>query len=199
MLGQTSDAWELVILDNSDEPYWPDGTPWNDPRIRYHWELCDGVADASTKAMRLCRGDVILPMGDDDMLPARTIQHSADLFARNPRAMWMNGRTTIINEAGHVLAHRGGDQHSINTTRNGEYWLGGAVHWRAELTRHHEYRVEYDGAADFDLYLEFIRDSPPILTGEDMYVYVDWPGTDSRVRAQNQWEKTRLIRERNAS
>lgn len=181
VIGQSFQDWELVVLDNSDEPY---GIEWPDDRVRVVWERCDGVADAYNRALELARGEIIVPLADDDVLPVDTLRVSDELFGD---AQWLNGRTWIIDPSGNVIAERGGNYSSLGTTLSGTYWLGGAVHWRKSLTdRLGNFSPEYDGAADFDLYLRFLKDSDPVVTETVMYVYRDWPGTDSRVRAENQ-------------
>lgn len=190
VLAQTSRDWQLVILDNSDEPYWPDGTPWDDPRILYRHELCGGVADASTRAIRLCDGDILVPLGDDDRLPPDCLETSGRLIQGHD---WLNGRTAIHTDDGRVLAYRGGDQASLDKTLSGTYWLGGAVHWRRHLTEQHGYEPAYESAADFRLYLRFLAHSPPALTDRVMYLYRDWAGTDSRVNASRQADASARI------
>lgn len=191
VLAQTYADLELVILDNSDEPY-PPGVIPDDPRIVYRWQLCRGVAHASDEAVRICSGDVVVPLGDDDTLPLDCLERSA---ASLGDALWLNGRTEIVDPAGTVIAHRGGDIESVERTLGGEYWLGGAVHWRRELTERSSYAETFEGAADFALYLRFIRTAPPVLVPEIMYLYTDWPGTDSRVHAAQQYAQSQRIRE----
>ena len=181
VIGQSFTDWELIVLDNSKDPY---GIEWPDDRVRYVWERCDGVADAYNRALHLAQGEIIVPLGDDDVLPVDTLRTSDELFGD---ALWLNGRTWIIDTAGNVIAERGGTYSSLGTTLAGTYWLGGAVHWRKSLTdRLGDFSSDYDGAADFDLYLRFLKDSDPVVTETVMYVYRDWPGTDSRMRAENQ-------------
>lgn len=183
VIGQSFPIWELIVLDNSDVPYFT-SSPWQDNRVRYVHLECDGVADAYNRALELAYGDIVVPLADDDVLPVDTLRVSDELFGD---AQWLNGRTLIIDTAGSVIAERGGNYSSLGTTLAGTYWLGGAVHWRKSLTdRLGGFSSDYDGAADFDLYLRFLKDSDPVVTETVMYVYRDWPGTDSRVRAENQ-------------
>lgn len=177
---QTDWRWELVVLDNSDEPYYQHN-PWFDHRIVYRHEKCDGVADAYTKALRLTTGDVVVPLGDDDVLTVDCIATVYETF-KDHRVKWANAKTQILDERGNTIAFRGGDRESVELTRGGEYWLGGAVWWRRELTEELGYDTRFDGAADFDLYLRFLEQSEPALIDKVMYQYTDWPGTDSRQR-----------------
>lgn len=190
VLAQTSRDWQLVILDNSDTPYWPGRLPWRDERIVYRHELCCGVADASTKAIRLCDGDILVPLGDDDRLPPDCLATSAALIGGHD---WLNGRTAIHTDDGTIVTYRGGDQDSIDRTLSGDYWLGGAVHWRRHLTLEHGYETAYESAADYRLYLRFLQHSRPALTDHTMYLYRDWAGTDSREHAGRQADATARI------
>lgn len=189
---QTYRDWELVILDNSDVPYYQ-SSPWADDRILYRWRLTNGVADAYNRALGMATGDVIVPLGDDDVLPPDCLATSAAMLGEHE---WLCGKTWIVNTDNELLAERGGTLESLAITKAGTYWLGGAVHWRKSLTdRLGSFQKRFDGAADFDLYLRFLNDSEPAVVDHVMYVYRDWPGTDSRVRAQNQREISDMIAE----
>lgn len=192
---QTSARWELVILDNSDEPYYT--LPFPDPRIRYQHRLCDGVADAYTQTVRLAAGDILVPLADDDQLHPECVATVLEVFA-DPTVQWANAVTEITDMAGNVVAHRGGTPESVALTRQGSYWLGGAVWWRTHLTERVAYEPRFDGAADFALYLRFLAVSDPLLVPQVMYLYRDHPGTDSRRRHGNQQQmSTAIVDERN--
>lgn len=192
VITQTSPDWELVILDNSTSPYY-ERSPWHDSRVRYQHELCDGIADASTRALRLASGDVIVPLADDDQLAPNCIQTVLDAFA-DPTVMWANAITEIRGPDGRVTGHRGGTRDSVQATRSGSYWLGGAVWWRQELTATIGYQQRFDGAADFDLYLRFLEHhDEPLLIETVMYLYTDHPGTDSRQRLGVQLDRSAAI------
>jgi len=190
---QSHEDWEWIVLDNSDEPYFPDGVLSEDPRIRYHWEPCDGVADACTKALALCTGSVCTFLGDDDRLAPQALERVAEAFTQWPDLRWLYAATELRNPAESVICHRGHIPFSLPELRKW-YYLGGAVYWRKSLTeRLGGYQKSYDGAADYDLYLKFAEDSVPLWIPEVLYLYTDWAGTDSRVRAANQLAKTQEI------
>jgi glycosyltransferase involved in cell wall biosynthesis len=189
VLAQAHTDWQLVLLDNSDESY--EGIP-TDPRIEHHFCEARDVAHAYALAVERASGDILVPLGDDDTLPSDCLAISDERFGES---LWLNGVTVLYNEAGGEIARRGGDKDSLERTLKGTYWLGGAVHWRRELTEDGSYLSEYEGAADYALYLRFIHTAPPVLVGDVMYRYTDWPGTDSNVRALNQQNASRRIAE----
>ena len=96
--------------------------------------------------------------------------------------------------AGLLVAVRGGTQESVEHTLGGEYWLGGAVYWRkafSDLVG--GFDEEFEGAADFDLFLRFAVREPPVVIPDILYQYTDWPGTDSRQQAERQqWQSARI-------
>ena len=55
------------------------------------------------------------------------------------------------------------------------------------------YQTQYEGAADYHLYLRFIHEAPVGITDHVMYLYLDWPGTDSRTQSGRQQEATARI------
>jgi hypothetical protein len=84
-------------------------------------------------------------------------------------------------------------------TRQGQYMLGGAIFWRKSLTdRLGGFKSEFDGAADFDLYLRFLNDSEPALSKEILYLYEDHAETDTRVNHGRQADATQRIAARTA-
>ena len=192
VIAQTFQDWELVIYDNSPEPYYP-SSPWQDRRVWYYHGKADGIADAGQRSLLLARGEIVVQLADDDTLPADTLEMSDSLFGRS---QWLCGRTAIYLPDGTVHTHRGGDQESVDRTVSGEYWLGGAVHFRRETGLSvGGYDAEYDGAAAYLFFRRLIADAgPPVLTTHLMYQYLDWPGTDSRVRADNQAVQSSRIR-----
>jgi len=132
----------------------------------------------------MATGDVIVQFADDDTLPPDALEIADGLLSD---ARWLVGRTAIYNTDGKITAYRGGNQESVDRTLAGDYWLGGAIYFRKDLgLKVGGYPVEYDGAADFAFYVRMLREAKPVLTEQVLYQYVDWPGTDSRLRAGHQ-------------
>lgn len=191
MTAQTYHNWELVVLDNSDER--PFGLRvYDDERINYVWDLCDGVADASTKALNLATGDIIIPLGDDDTLAPTALERAVEAFTQWPTLQWMYGVTQIDGHPGGTI-HRGHIPFSLSELRKW-YYLGGAVYWRKSLTdRLGGYLTTYEGAADYDLYLKFAEDSVPYWCPEVLYFYTWHDDADGVKNAERQRAQTERI------
>lgn len=106
---------------------------------------------------------------------------------------WLIGGT-VINGANGPWAIRGGRPSHITSTREGRYELGGAIYWRKTLSdRVGGFNTEFDGAADFDLYLRFLNETEPALTRQVLYLYNDHAGSDSRANAERQANASQRI------
>lgn len=187
VLRQTHPDWELIVLDNSDRPV----SVLDDPRIVYRHVPVAPIADLYNEALALATGDLVCHFGDDDQLPPWALRTAVESIGG---ADWLVAGTELYDAAGRLLCVRGGNRAALERTKAGEYWLGGAVYWRKSLTdRLGGYKTTYDGAADFDLFLRFAADSDPAIIPDILYWYIDWPGTDSRVRAANQAAQSRRI------
>lgn len=191
MLSQTFGDFEQIVYDVGDEP--AAGVLPDDPRIRYVRGTCGGPAADFQACLDLARGEIVTPLSDDDRLPPHALQ---TVDRRIGDAAWLNGRTVLVTPDGEPVAFRGGTWAHVDDTRHGRYMLGGAVYWRKELTdRLGGFNSDFDGAADFDLYLRFLKDSDPVRVQEILYIYTDHPGTDTRVNQGRQADATRRIQE----
>jgi glycosyltransferase involved in cell wall biosynthesis len=162
-----------------------------DNRIKYLEGEKRGPAADFQAALDLARGDIIVPLADDDRLPPHALERAAALIGDHE---WLCARTVIVNDDGIPVAFRGGTEDACEMTRRGQYMLGGAIFWRKTLTdRVGGFKSEYDGAADFDLYLRFIDAAEPALSDEILYLYSDHAQTDTRVNAGRQNDASRRI------
>ena len=187
VLRQTHEEWELIVLDNSDEPV----PILDDPRIVYRYVEPQPIADLYNEALEFATGDLVCHFADDDQLPPWALRTAVEGIGD---ADWLVAGTEFYDGAGRLLCVRGGNRAALERTKAGEYWLGGAVYWRKSLTdRLGGYSTTYDGAADFDLFLRLAADSDPAIIPDILYWYTDWSGTDSRIRAANQAVQSRRI------
>jgi hypothetical protein len=188
VLAQDDDRWELCILDNgmTQRSLIP-----RDERIVYRWAEASGPADAFQQALELATGDVVMPMGDDDTLAPHTVRTVLDGLGE---AEWGYAQTAFQHDG--VTAFLLGDVWSLERMRR-DYYLGGAVFWRKRLSdRLGGFRTEFDGAADYDLYLRFGEHHTPVFIPEVLYLYNDHPGTDTNVHHARQRDAADRIRSR---
>lgn len=191
VLDQSYSDWELIVNDVGERS--AKVVLATDTRIRYLRGEARGPAADFQRCLDHATGDLVTPLSDDDTLTRHALATAVDHIGA---ASWLVAATVLETEDGGFIAYRGGSDQSVRDTLNGTYMLGGAVYWRRELTdRVGGFRVEYDGAADFDLYARFARDSWPAVRPEVLYRYIDHPDTDSRRRAANQAAQTRRIAE----
>lgn len=190
VVAQTHEDWELVLYDVSDEPV-RDLVPADD-RIRYERGEALGPAADFQACLDRATGTLIHPMGDDDELPPQALGVAVLELGS---CEWLVARTHLRTEEGAVYDSRGGDEASLAATLAGEYMLGGAVYWRKRLSdKVGGFDSDFDGAADFDLYVRFARAAPPRIIADVLYLYTNHAGTDSNVRAAHQQAQAARIR-----
>ena len=187
VMSQTFTDFEWIVYDNGEQHAQhclPD-----DPRIRYVRGPADGNADAFQKALDLARGEIIHPFSDDDRLTPEALE-IADKEIGDLE--WLVGYTSYENEQGQHMFLLGGEVDVAQLKQN--YYLGGAIYWKRSLSdRVGGFKTEFDGAADYDLYLRFANAAPAKFVPIVMYRYTDHPGTDSHVRASTQMAQTSRI------
>ena len=187
VLAQTRADWELIVIDNSDERQ----QIVDDPRIKHHFVERTNIPDLYNQGLAHAKGEIICGLADDDLLPRHALE-TAGIHLGN--ADWLVAATQIRDESGNPVLMRGGTRESVEQTRRGTYMLGGAIYWRKSLSDElGGYNEDFDGAGDFDLFTRFLRRSDPVVIPDVLYLYNDWPGTDSRQRAANQSEKSQRI------
>lgn len=103
VLGQTYDNWELVIVDDaSPEDIFGIVSQYHDTRIQYfrNKENCGAinVVDNWNKCLSLAKGDFVICMGDDDLLPSNALSLYSEKIERYPDVDVFHARTIIVDE-----------------------------------------------------------------------------------------------------
>ena len=183
---QTHPHWEHIVYNVGDPIVLP-----NHPQRKYAEGEKRGPAADFQAALDMATGDIIVPLADDDRLAPHALESALEGIGDHE---WLCARTVLVNPAGIPVALRGGNRDSLDMTRNGQYMLGGAIFWRKTLTdRVGGFNSDFDGAADFDLYLRFLDASEPALSPEILYLYTDHPETDTRVNMERQADASQRI------
>lgn len=177
--------WEHIVYNVGDHPVEvPD-------HVRYYEGVKAGPAADFQFALDKARGDIIVPLADDDHLAPHALETALQAIGDRE---WLCARTVLVNEDGIPVALRGGTRDSLDMTRQGQYMLGGAIFWRKSLTdRLGGFDSDFDGAADFDLYLRFLNETEPALSDAILYLYTDHADTDTRRNAARQIDASQRI------
>jgi glycosyltransferase involved in cell wall biosynthesis len=188
---QTHTDYEHIIYNVGGPLAWDVVSSEDDPRQVFRTGEKRGPAADFQAALNFARGDIVVPLADDDRLPPHALERAAALIGDHE---WLCARTVLVNEDGIPVGFRGGTEDACEMTRRGRYMLGGAIFWRKSLTdRVGGFKSEFDGAADFDLYLRFLDAAKPALSDEILYLYTDHALTDTRVNAGRQNDASQRI------
>lgn len=111
--GQVGEGFEyehVVVDDCSSDGTWDllEAASRADARIRpLHLESNRGLAHALNRALDVARGDLILPLDDDDLLLPRSLQMHHEHMAQRPLLAWSFGQAIAIDEDDRVRAWPG--------------------------------------------------------------------------------------------
>lgn len=108
---QTYDKWELIILDDaSPEDIKTIFNGFTDNRIRYYRNEKNygavNVVDNWNKCLSLCRGEYVICMGDDDMLPSCSLTEYVKLMEEIPGLNVYHALTEVVNERGEITGRQ---------------------------------------------------------------------------------------------
>lgn len=111
IVAQTYDNWELIIVDDaSPEDIKSTVSQFPDTRIRYYRNANNlgalNVVDNWNKCLELCKGDYVICMGDDDMLPECALMEYTKLIEKYPKLNVYHALTIVINEDGDIIGRQ---------------------------------------------------------------------------------------------
>lgn len=75
-----------------------------DKRIKYIYNSKNlGAADALNLGFKKSKGELIVPLDDDDILPPQSLQSRFDFFQKNPKVNWTYGHLLYIDEENRIF------------------------------------------------------------------------------------------------
>lgn len=108
VFSQTFNNWELIVVDDASEDStwsWLQGI--NDTRIKsFRFAQNSERSKARNKGLQAAKGEFILFLDDDDLLPKRALQTHIEALERNPSVIASIGGHTTFFESGSHLTRR---------------------------------------------------------------------------------------------
>ncbi|MBI4763550.1 MAG: glycosyltransferase family 2 protein [Deltaproteobacteria bacterium] len=159
ILRQTFGDFEFLIIDDGSTDKSPEILQsYPDPRIRVIHQENQGVAAALRLGVSLSRGQYIARMdADDESLPDR-LEIQKKILDQNPEAVLGYGLHDLMDEKGDIIRNRQGEGFSTSITKWLLIWMNVFTHptimirTRALRENQINYRLETNGAEDFDLW-----------------------------------------------
>lgn len=154
---------------------------WQTWNLAIEHVIVEGDGLSPAQAFQQClvraRGDLVMPLADDDWLAPHALETLTRLlrdgtdFASGRTLVTGNGSDTIVGEL--LSSERFAAQGFV---------FGGAHMWHRSLTdTHGGFDPDYPNAADYDLYWRLSKVCKPAFTSEILYVHTDHPAKDSAV------------------
>jgi hypothetical protein len=161
---------------------------WNGPLDHVTVLDAPSPAEGFQRCLDQARGELIIPLSDDDWLAPHAIDTLASLIM-DGGVDFASGRTLIQNghdkndiyEPPTVV----GEPLSLKRLEQQGFVFGGAHLTRRDLVQHlGGFNTDYPNAADYDLYWKIAEAQPKVgFTPEILYFYTDHPDTDANTNS----------------
>lgn len=166
-------------------------------RLRLVVEPDRGQADAVNKGLRMARGEILGWVNSDDLLRPGALQAVVEAFRARPDASWLHGRCDIVDDRDRVIRrwvtaykNRRARRHDLRSLLVENYVSQMTVFWRRSL----QDRVGLLDPSlrytfDYDLWLRFAREGPPLFLERTLAAFRWHPGTKSGSAFERQFEE----------
>ena len=170
-------------------------------RIRLVVEPDRGQADAVNKGLRLARGEILGWVNSDDLLRPGALDRVVRAFRDAPGASWLHGRCDIVDPEDRVIRrwltryknHRA-RRHDLRALLVENYVSQMTVFWRRPLQERVgllDEGLRY--TFDYDLWLRFAKESPPLFLEETLAAFRWHPGTKSGSAFERQFAEDHQV------
>ena len=166
VLDQTYPHWQLCITD--DASHQPEvrlvlnNAAEKDDRVKVAFRPVNGhISAASNSALELVKGQYIGMLDHDDVLPCHALQCVADAIRNNPRAVLIYSDEDKLDPAGNRCDPHFKPDWNIDLLRSHNYICHFSVVRTEAVHRVGGFRLGYEGAQDYDLFLRVAEHASP--------------------------------------
>jgi O-antigen biosynthesis protein len=169
IIGQTYGNWELRLVDGSTKPELTaaiKAAAQSDERIKYIRNDGDdrGISANTNVGLKSIKGDYVVFMDHDDVLPAWSLNEVATAIAKNPKADILYSDEDRLTENGRTrMSPLFKPDWSIDLFLSANYVTHLFAIKKQLLKKLDGLRPEYDGSQDYDFMLRALDHNPVIV------------------------------------
>lgn len=161
VLAQTYPHWELCIADDaSTKPHVREmlaDYAARDARVKVEYRVSNGhIVAASNSALALARGEFLVLLDHDDVLPAHALFAVAEALQARPTAQLLYSDEDKLDESGMRCSPYFKPDFSIDLLCSQNYFSHLGVYRRALVEAVGGFRSGYEGSQDYDLVLRCV-------------------------------------------
>jgi len=202
VFAQTVAEWELIVIDDaSEDETWPWLSSLADTRIRkFRLEQHGERSTARNMGLEAARGEFVLFLDDDDLLPGAALQIHLAVLSKYPKAVASIGGYTMFNERDQHytvrIIRRRQARHIWQELLFGWMAVSGQCLFRTEAVRAAKgWDGEFIPIEDHQLWLRVARLGPVALLPEAVLLYRVHGG---QWRPPRLWKLMNKVRQRAA-
>ncbi|MGI9280867.1 MAG: glycosyltransferase family 2 protein [Endozoicomonas sp.] len=182
--------WQLCIADDcSTEPHIKkvlDEFQSSDSRISVKYREQNGhISKASNSALSLASGEIIALLDHDDTLAPHALFCVVKAFNENSEISFIYSDEDFIDEQGHRLRPHFKSQWNPELLRAHNYITHLAVIRKRLIDEAGGFRVGYEGAQDYDLFLRLTKHLPPDQIHHIPHILYHWRAIEGSTAADS--------------
>lgn len=171
VLSQSYENLEYIVIDGASNDQTLSILEKYANKLIWISEKDTGQTNAINKGIRMATGDIIGYLNSDDILLPNALEKVAQVFQDNPKAMWVTGKSLIINEDGEsirklitIYKNLHLKTHNFRSLLIADYISQPATFWRKEVVSEVGYLDEsLHYVMDYEYWLRTYQKFKPIF------------------------------------